>query len=69
MTPLRLYRVLLSPLLPRSCRFEPTCSAYAIEAVVRYGVGRGGWMALRRLARCHPAHEAGIDPVPVSVEG
>jgi hypothetical protein len=67
--PLRLYRVTLSPLLPRSCRFEPTCSAYAIEAVVRHGVARGAWLALRRLGRCHPgAGAAGLDPVPARQE-
>lgn len=67
--PLRLYRLMVSPLLPRSCRFEPTCSAYAIEAVLHHGVARGAWLALRRLARCHPAHEAGLDPVPARQEG
>ena len=67
--PLRLYRLTVSPLLPRSCRFEPTCSAYAIEAVLHHGVARGAWLALRRLARCHPAHEAGLDPVPARQEG
>jgi putative membrane protein insertion efficiency factor len=66
--PLRLYRLMLSPLLPRSCRFEPTCSAYAIEAVVEHGIARGGWLALRRLGRCHPACEAGFDPVPARQE-
>lgn len=66
--PLRLYRLMLSPLLPRSCRFEPTCSAYAIEAVLHHGIGRGTWLAVRRLARCHPAHDCGVDPVPARVE-
>ena len=58
------YKRFISPLLPRACRFEPTCSVYAREAIARYGVGRGGWMALRRLFRCHPFHPGGLDPVP-----
>jgi len=62
--PLRLYRMTLSPFLPRSCRFEPTCSAYAIEAVLLHGVARGAWLAVRRLLRCRPACAAGLDPVP-----
>jgi putative membrane protein insertion efficiency factor len=62
--PLYLYRMAISPLLPRSCRFEPTCSAYAIEAVVRHGIVRGAWLAARRLLRCRPACAAGLDPVP-----
>ncbi|MEO5365155.1 MAG: membrane protein insertion efficiency factor YidD [Magnetococcus sp. WYHC-3] len=61
---IRCYQWGLSPLLPRSCRFHPTCSAYALEALERHGLGRGGWMALRRLARCHPFHPGGFDPVP-----
>ena len=63
--PLRTYRFSLSPLLPRSCRFEPSCSAYAIEAVLRHGVARGGWLAARRVLRCRPACAAGFDPVPL----
>jgi putative membrane protein insertion efficiency factor len=62
--PLRLYRLMLSPLLQRSCRFEPTCSAYAIEAVLRHGLARGGWLATRRVLRCQPACLGGDDPVP-----
>lgn len=62
--PIRAYRKYLSPFLPRSCRFSPTCSAYAIKAIQRYGVGRGGWLALKRLSRCHPWHPGGFDPVP-----
>jgi uncharacterized protein len=58
------YKRFLSPLLPRACRFEPTCSVYAREAIVRYGLGRGGGLALRRLFRCHPFHPGGLDPVP-----
>jgi len=60
----RLYRLLVSPLLPPSCRFHPSCSAYAQEALSRHGAARGGWLAARRLARCHPFCEGGIDPVP-----
>ncbi len=60
----RAYQWVLSPILPVSCRFEPTCSAYAVEALGRHGALRGGWLALRRLARCHPWGSAGYDPVP-----
>lgn len=60
---LRGYRAVLSPLLPPACRFFPSCSAYAAEAVLRYGVLRGGGLALRRLLRCHPLHPGGFDPV------
>ncbi len=62
--PLRAYHVIASPVLPRSCRFEPSCSSYAAEAVVRHGVARGGWLAARRLLRCHPWNPGGYDPVP-----
>ncbi|HEX8072967.1 MAG TPA: membrane protein insertion efficiency factor YidD [Pyrinomonadaceae bacterium] len=60
---LRAYKVAISPLLPQACRFVPTCSEYAYEAVSRYGVLRGGWLSVRRLARCHPFHPGGYDPV------
>lgn len=61
---LRGYRALISPLLPPSCRFYPSCSAYALEAVQVHGALRGSWLAARRLSRCHPFHAGGLDPVP-----
>jgi len=60
----RLYQRLVSPLLPPACRFYPSCSRYAIEALERHGALRGGLLALRRLGRCHPFHPGGLDPVP-----
>jgi len=60
---LRAYQVLISPLLPPACRFTPTCSDYAIEAVRQHGALRGFYMAVRRLLRCHPFHPGGYDPV------
>ncbi len=60
---LRFYKAAVSPLLPPSCRFMPTCSEYAMEAVQKYGALRGGWMGVRRLLRCHPFHPGGFDPV------
>ncbi len=61
---LRLYKFVLSPLLPAACRYQPTCSEYAREAVERYGALRGTILAARRLSRCHPFREGGYDPVP-----
>lgn len=60
---IRLYQKLISPLFPARCRFYPTCSAYAVQAVERYGVLRGGWLTARRLSKCHPWHPGGYDPV------
>lgn len=60
----RIYQWTISPLLPPHCRFEPTCSAYAIEAIDRHGPFLGTTLAMRRLARCHPFHPGGHDPVP-----
>ncbi|MGH9342511.1 MAG: membrane protein insertion efficiency factor YidD [Terriglobia bacterium] len=65
---IRTYQVFISPALPSSCRFYPTCSEYAREAVEKWGVWRGSWLALRRLARCHPLGGHGIDPVPEKVK-
>ena len=62
--PIRFYQLFISPVLPPACRFYPTCSAYALEAIMTHGVLRGGWLALRRLARCHPWGGSGYDPVP-----
>ena len=58
------YRRGVSPLLGPRCRFAPSCSAYAVDAISLHGPGRGGWLTLRRLARCHPFHPGGHDPVP-----
>ncbi|MDO8749857.1 MAG: membrane protein insertion efficiency factor YidD [Dehalococcoidia bacterium] len=61
---IRLYQRAFSPYWPAACRYSPTCSDYAYEAVLRYGVWKGGWLALRRLARCRPLGGSGYDPVP-----
>ena len=61
---IRCYQVLLSPFLGQHCRFTPSCSQYAIEAIERHGSWRGGWLAIRRIGRCHPWCDGGHDPVP-----
>ncbi|NMG76695.1 membrane protein insertion efficiency factor YidD [Aromatoleum diolicum] len=61
---LGVYRYAVSPLLGRNCRFHPSCSEYAVEAVERHGAMRGGWLAFKRVGRCHPFHPGGYDPVP-----
>jgi uncharacterized protein len=61
---IRLYQLCLSPFVGSQCRFYPTCSVYAAEAIDTHGALRGGWLALRRLLRCHPFHPGGFDPVP-----
>jgi hypothetical protein len=61
---IRAYQYALSPLLGRSCRYYPTCSEYAVEAVEKYGAIKGGWLGVKRIGRCHPWHPGGYDPVP-----
>lgn len=60
---IRFYQLFISPLFPPTCRFYPTCSQYAIEAIQKKGVLRGGWMSIKRIAKCHPFHTGGYDPV------
>jgi putative membrane protein insertion efficiency factor len=64
LTIIRFYQAAISPLTPPACRFSPSCSRYALEAVERYGAGKGGWLTLRRILRCHPFGGKGYDPVP-----
>jgi uncharacterized protein len=61
---IRLYQYLFRPMLGSNCRFAPSCSEYALEAVQKHGALKGGWLALRRISRCHPYHPGGYDPVP-----
>ncbi|CAD5942753.1 Putative membrane protein insertion efficiency factor [Planktothrix tepida] len=67
-TLIRGYRFLISPLFPPVCRFHPTCSQYAIEAIERFGIIQGSWLAVQRILRCHPYHPGGYDPVPPKPE-
>ncbi|MCX5776999.1 MAG: membrane protein insertion efficiency factor YidD [Candidatus Firestonebacteria bacterium] len=61
---LKIYKRGISPYLPRSCKFTPTCSEYAMEALHRFGVVKGSWLSVKRLSKCHPFHKEGHDPVP-----
>jgi uncharacterized protein len=61
---IRFYRLAISPMFPPTCRFQPTCSQYAIEAIEKFGAMKGSWLALRRILRCHPFSAGGYDPVP-----
>jgi len=61
---IKAYKTLLSPILPPSCRYNPTCSDYAVQAIQKYGPFKGGWLAVKRIARCHPWGGHGYDPVP-----
>lgn len=65
---IRGYQLFISPFLLHTCRYQPTCSVYALEAVERFGPWRGGWLAIRRVLRCHPLHPGGYDPVPPDVD-
>jgi len=67
--PIVAYQRFVSPLLGPRCRFAPSCSQYAVEALREYGPTRGVWLAVRRLARCHPFHPGGYDPVPMRPQG
>ena len=67
-TTIRFYREAISPWTPSACRYTPTCSAFALEAIERHGAGRGSWLAVRRIARCHPWGGHGYDPVPGDVD-
>lgn len=58
------YRLIISPLKPPSCRFYPTCSTYALEALSKYGLFKGSWLSIKRILRCHPLNPGGFDPVP-----
>ncbi len=62
--PIRVYKYCISPLLPPACRYAPTCSEYAVQAITRHGILRGGWYAVCRILRCHPWAAGGYDPVP-----
>jgi len=62
--PIRFYRKFISPLKPPTCRFYPTCSAYALEAIEVHGAAKGAYLAARRICKCHPFHPGGLDPVP-----
>lgn len=61
---IKLYKLVISPVLPNACRFYPTCSQYAIEALTRHGLFKGGFLSVKRILRCHPFCDGGYDPVP-----
>ena len=61
---IKAYRSFISPLFPPSCRFQPTCSQYAYDAISTYGTFKGAWLAIKRILRCHPFHPGGYDPIP-----
>ncbi|KOP83851.1 membrane protein insertion efficiency factor YidD [Cytobacillus solani] len=61
---IRFYQIVISPLKPPTCRFYPTCSHYGLESVKRFGALKGGWLAIKRIVKCHPFHPGGFDPVP-----
>lgn len=61
---IRFYQIVISPLKPPTCRFYPTCSHYGLESVKRFGAIKGGWLAVKRIVKCHPFHPGGFDPVP-----
>ena len=61
---IRFYKRFISPALPSACIYEPTCSVYTYQAIEKYGVFKGGWLGIKRIARCHPFHHGGYDPVP-----
>lgn len=65
---LRFYQLAISPMLGPRCRFYPSCSNYALEAIRTHGAARGGWLAARRVCRCHPWHDGGLDPVPPAAQ-
>lgn len=62
------YKFVISPILPSSCRFYPTCSSYTIEAIEKFGVGKGSVLAVKRIFKCHPFHPGGYDPVPPTIQ-
>jgi putative membrane protein insertion efficiency factor len=60
----RVYQLIISPFLPKTCRFYPTCSSYSLEALKKHGILKGSWLSVKRISRCHPGNPGGYDPVP-----